>query len=177
MPLLLEIDELNIRAFEKSDLHTFATYRAVPDVAQYQSWHHYSYDDAKKLYDSMQGHVFGEVGQWFQLAIVDKQSNQLLGDLAIHFIDEDQVEVGFTLAPENQGKGIGRKALSAFVDYLFDQMDKYRIIATTDCDNHASYKLLERVGFRREAHFVNNTFFKGEWGSEYQYALLKSDRV
>jgi RimJ/RimL family protein N-acetyltransferase len=176
MSIIVEIDNITIRQFEKSDLQTFASYRAIPEVAQYQSWSDYTYDDAIKLYDSMQGHTLGEVGQWFQLAIADKQSHKLLGDLAIHFIDDQQVEVGFTLAPENQGKGIGSKSLSAFIDHLFNTMNKYRIIATTDCDNHAAYKLLERVGFRREAHFVNNIFFKGQWGSEYQYALLKSDR-
>ncbi|MCL1048186.1 GNAT family N-acetyltransferase [Shewanella abyssi] len=177
MSTLIELDNLIIRQFEQNDLHIFARYRAVPDVAKYQSWSDYSYEKATHLFDSMQGHEFGAVGQWFQLAIADKQSNALLGDLAIHFIDAEQVEVGFTLAPENQGKGIAAKSVAAFIDYLFDTMNKYRIVATTDCDNHPSYRLLERVGFRREAHFVNNIFFKGQWGSEYQYAMLQSDRA
>ncbi|WP_308304375.1 GNAT family protein [Shewanella sp. GutDb-MelDb] len=71
-----------------------------------------------------------------------------------------KVASGFTLAPETK-KGIGSKSLSAFMEHLFNTMNKYRIIATTECDNHAAYKLLERVGFRREAHFVNNIFLKG----------------
>ncbi|MEZ9820504.1 GNAT family N-acetyltransferase [Shewanella sp. 10N.286.45.A1] len=176
MSKIFTVDDLTIREFELVDLETFARYRAMEAVAQYQSWNDYSIEKANSLYESMQGHQFGEVGQWFQLAIVATHSNNLLGDFAIHFIDAEQVEVGFTLAPEHQGKGIATKALSAFIDYLFNDMKKHRIIATTDCDNHPSYQLLERVGFRREAHFIDNIFFKGAWGSEFQYGLLKHDR-
>ncbi len=39
----------------------------------------------------------------------------------------------------------------------------------------ASYKLLERLGFRREAHLVENIWFKGAWGSEFHYALLERE--
>lgn len=174
---ILTVDDLTIREFELGDLDTFARYRAVKEVARFQSWNDYSIEKANCLYESMQDHNFGEVGQWFQLAIVATQSNDLLGDFAIHFIDAEQVEVGFTLAPEHQGKGIATKALNAFIGYLFNDMKKHRIIATTDCDNHPSYQLLERVGFRREAHFIDNIFFKGAWGSEYQYGLLKSEKI
>lgn len=176
MSKIFTVDDLTIREFELVDLEIFARYRAVEAVARYQSWSQYSIEKANSLYESMQGHHFGEIGQWFQLAIVETKTNLLLGDFAIHFIDAEQVEVGFTLAPEHQGKGIATKALNAFIEFLFNDMNKHRIIATTDCENHASYQLLERVGFRREAHFINNIFFKGAWGSEFQYGLLKTER-
>ena len=175
MSVLFNVDDLTIREFEPADLVIFSRYRAVETVAQYQSWSDYSIEKANSLYESMQGHDFGEVGQWFQIAIVDAKSDILLGDFAIHFIDAEQVEIGFTLAPEHQGKGIATKALNGLVEYLFKQLNKHRIIATTDCENHASYQLLDRAGFRREAHFINNIFFKGAWGSEYQYGLLRSE--
>ena len=36
-------------------------------------------------------------------------------------------------------------------------------------------RLLERVGMRREGHFIENVWFKGEWGDEYQYAMLERE--
>ncbi|WP_198553546.1 MULTISPECIES: hypothetical protein [unclassified Shewanella] len=48
MSIIVEIGNVTIRQFEKSDLQTFTRYRAIPEVAQYQSWSNYTYDDAIK---------------------------------------------------------------------------------------------------------------------------------
>lgn len=108
-------------------------------------------------------------------AIVISETDQLVGDLAIHFIDEEQVEVGCTMSPEEQGKGFTSLALRHLIDTCFTKWNKHRIIAVTDADNQPASRLLEKIGFRREAHFIENIFFKGAWGSEYQYALLASE--
>ena len=57
----------------------------------------------------------------------------------------------------------------------FDTFDLHRIIAITDCENIASVALLERLGMRREGHFIQNIWFKGKWGDEYLYAILKEE--
>ena len=44
-----------------------------------------------------------------------------------------------------------------------------------DARNMASYRLMERLNMRREAHLVHNERFKGEWGSELIYALLRTE--
>ncbi|MCG7548085.1 GNAT family protein [Pseudoalteromonas sp. Of7M-16] len=164
-----------LRPFEKKDLMKFTSYRALGSVARYQNWADYTYQDAIKLFESMDYATFGSAGKWYQLAISDKGTDTLLGDLAIHFIDAEQVEIGFTVAPEFQGKNVATEALSGLINYVFGCLGKHRIIATTDARNKASYKLLEKVGFRREGHFIKNVFFKGAWSDEYQYALLRSE--
>jgi RimJ/RimL family protein N-acetyltransferase len=164
-----------IRAFNITDLVNFTRYRQQPCIAKYQSWSSYSLEDAHALYDDMQLSKFGTEGYWFQLAIADKVTDELLGDIAVHFIDDCQIELGFTIAPASQKQGIAFEAVSTFINYLFDELNKHRIIAITDVENIASINLLEKLGFRREAHFIDNVFFKGAWGSEYQYALLQRE--
>ena len=44
--------------------------------------------------------TFGSEGCWYQLAISSLDSDELVGDLAVHFIDQEQIEVGFTVCPE-----------------------------------------------------------------------------
>lgn len=166
-----------IRPFEKDDLNIFAQYRAVPSIAQYQSWQDYTYQDACALFESMDYSCFGTIGQWFQLAIADKTNNQLRGDLALHFIDQHQVEIGFTLSSESQGKGIAYEALCGLLNYLFRDLNKHRVFAITDTRNISAYRLLEKTGFRKEAHYRENTFFKGAWGDEYLFARLQSEQV
>lgn len=58
---------------------------------------------------------------------------------------------------------------------MFGELNKHRVIAITDTENTAAYRLLEKLGFRREGHFIKNVFFKGAWGDGYQYALLRDE--
>jgi RimJ/RimL family protein N-acetyltransferase len=175
MEVLFQTERIVCRQFESCDLQAFADYRALPDVAKYQSWAEYNYQDALVLFEKMQRSEFGSLGNWFQLAILTKGSGQLLGDLAVHFIDESQIEIGFTFAPNFQGQGYASEAVIGLLSYLFANQKPHRVVATTDCENLPSWLLLERVGFRREAHFIENIFFKGAWGSEFQYAMLAAE--
>jgi RimJ/RimL family protein N-acetyltransferase len=168
--------KFSIRAFEHKDLEVFAQYRAQKRVEKYQSWTNYTYEDALKFFENMNYSTFGEAGNWYQLAISSLKSDELLGDLAVHFIGQDQLEIGFTVAPQHQGNGVATEALSSLLDYVFSELNKHRVVATIDTKNTASYRLLEKLGFRREAHFIQNVFFKGAWGDEYQYALLRSEK-
>jgi RimJ/RimL family protein N-acetyltransferase len=59
--------------------------------------------------------------------------------------------------------------------YVFDQLGKHRVIAITDARNAPAARVLERVGMRREGHFIKNVWFKGRWGDEYLYALLEQE--
>ena len=172
---ILKTKNIVIRAFEKKDLKAFVCYRAQKEVARYQSWSDYSHQDALELFEVMDYSTFGQPKNWYQMAISLIDSDKLIGDLAIHFIDHDQVEIGFTVAPEYQGNNVATEAVSCFLNYLFDELNKHRVIATTDVKNMASYRLLEKLGFRREAHLLQNIYFKGEWGDEYQYGLLRSE--
>ncbi|MGI2258286.1 GNAT family N-acetyltransferase [Shewanella sp. GXUN23E] len=168
-------ERVNLRLLAQEDLSAFAHYRSLPEIARYQSWSEYTLEDANALFRNMGRRAFGAPGHWFQIAIIDNQTGQLTGDLALHFIDGRQTEVGFTLASDWQGQGIAAEALELMLSFLFDTMKQHRVISVTDCRNEGAVKLLERLNFRREAHFVENIFFKGEWGSEYQYAMLASE--
>ena len=86
-----------------------------------------------------------------------------------------QAEIGFTLACEHQGKGYATEAVNRLLDYVFGVLGKHRVIAVTDTRNAPAARLLERVGMRREGHFVEDIWFKGGWGDEYEYAMLERE--
>ena len=111
------------------------------------------------------------------MAIERKDGGNLIGDCVFHIVAEDaqQAEIGFTLYRQYQGQGYATEAVTRLVDYLFDELHLHRIRAICDVENLASSKLLERIGMRREAHFVENIWFKGRWGSEYAYGLLRHE--
>ena len=80
--------------------------------------------------------------------------------------------MGFTLAPAHQGRGYATEALRGLLGYAFGTLGLHRVVAVTDALNAPAAALLERVGMRREAHFHENVFFKGAWGSEFVFAML-----
>jgi RimJ/RimL family protein N-acetyltransferase len=116
---------------------------------------------------------------WFQLAIVLREQNSVIGDIGMHFLSEDhqQVEVGITLNAAFQGKGYAAEALTAVLGYLFNTLSKHRVFASVDPRNRASRALLERVGMRQEAHFRESLWFKGAWVDDMVYAILKREFV
>jgi len=61
------------------------------------------------------------------------------------------------------------------LDYVFTKLHSHRVIAITDCENERSVALLSRLGMRREGHFIQNIWFKGKWGNEYLYAILREE--
>lgn len=65
--------------------------------------------------------------------------------------------------------------MKGILKFLFSLKDFHRVLEIVDVENENSIKLLENCGFKQEGHFIENIFFKGKWGSEYQYAMLKRD--
>jgi RimJ/RimL family protein N-acetyltransferase len=171
---LLSTARLIIRAFKYSDLQSFTQYRADEEVAKYQSWSNYTFEDATKLFQQMDYSTFGRIGSWYQLAIEDKVSHRLLGDLAVHFVDQEKMEVGYTVSSENQRKGIAYEALYGLLDFLFIRLNKQKVIAFVDIHNKASYKLLEKSGFKRSANLTADPSPNAGWGDEYVYIKLRS---
>jgi hypothetical protein len=72
------------------------------------------------------------------------------GDCAIRVLTDQPAtaEIGFTLAPASQGRGIAAEAVTAVLKRLFEGHNIHRIYAQTDDRNLAAHRLLERLGFR-----------------------------
>jgi RimJ/RimL family protein N-acetyltransferase len=174
----LETERLRLRRFTDADLPTLLAYRNDPEISRFQSWESFRPEEAQAFLQEQQALEPGTPGQWFQFAIEVKSSGLMVGDCALHVDEEGQQgEIGFTLARQHQGKGFALEAVSSVCEYAFRQLNLHRIVAITDCRNQSSVALLERLGLRREGHFIQHIFFKGEWGDEYQYALLREEWV
>jgi len=174
----LETPRLILRPFNEADLEAFSAYRSDPEVARYQSWEApFTLEQAAAFIREMQSIRPGTPGEWYQLAIERKTTPGLIGDCAFHILAHDprQAEIGFSLARAFHGQGYATEAVRCLLDYLFGELDLHRVTAICDAENHASAQLLERVGMRREGHFIENVWFKGAWGSEYAYAILQKE--
>jgi len=175
MSFYLETSRLVLRSFQDSDLGTFLGYRNDPEVAKYQSWDvPYPRESAIQFMEWMKTANPESLGEWFQAVVELKSTKEMIGDVAFctTTYDDRQAFVGYSLARPYWHQGYAFEAVECLLKYLFDERNLHRIIAECDVDNVASWKLLEKLGFRREAHLFENIFFKGKYGSEYHYAML-----
>ena len=173
-------ERLRLRPFQVDDLEAFVAYRSDPEVARYQSWDSpYSMADAESFLNSQRELVFGQRGEWLQLAIVDRETATVYGDCAVRVATDQPAtaELGVTLAQSSQGKGLATEALTAVVTELFGQRGIHRVVAEADDRNVPVQRLLERLGFRCEARLVEADWFKGEWSTLRLYAMLEREWV
>ena len=170
----LETQRLIIRPFELADAEVFSAYRSDSNVARYQGWEApYPLEKAIEFIQNMQQWQPAMLGEWLQLAMVRKDTGQMIGDCAFYILkDGMQAEIGMTLARDAQGYGYGREATLKLLAYLFDELKMRRVRANCDPRNVPSWRVLERVGMRREAHMLRSTWIKGEWTDDYWYAML-----
>ena len=175
--LSIETRRLHIRNLKTEDLEDFYEYRSNPEVTKYQGFDVFSIEQAKAFIRSQKDNVFGNAGEWVQYGIENRKTGKLIGDCAIKLDGNDKRmgEIGITVSPAEQNKGYAQEVLKAILRFLFSLEDFHRVTETVDAENVASIQLLKSVGFRKEGHFIENIFFKGKWGSEYQYAMLKKD--
>lgn len=107
--------------------------------------------------------------------VVDGRVAGSIGMMRMEDIYRKNAEVGYFLGEVYWGKGIMTIALRQFVDYIFHTFDIIRISAPVIEHNRASQRVLEKVGFRKEAYHIKSIFKNGEYLNELVYALLRED--
>ena len=109
-------------------------------------------------------------GDWVQIAIADAETDALLGDIGLHVSNSgEEAEMGITLAPHAQGRGLAEEAARALIAGLAADTSVRRLVGITDARNAPSARLLERLGMTFEAE--QETVFRGEPCTERRYAL------
>lgn len=169
LQLPIHTERLVVRRLQQSDLNRFAIYRADPVLAQYQGWAPMTLDGASEFIASMLMQPMLEPENWIQLAIANGTSNDLLGDIGLCLHANGEVEIGFTLAHEAQGKGFATEALRGLARKLLRLPLVARIVGITDERNRASVQVLERLGMTLVSRY--ETTFKQEPCVELRYEL------
>jgi RimJ/RimL family protein N-acetyltransferase len=173
--LPLETPRLLLRRFREEDLEPFLTYRNQPEVARYQSWIRWSRDQGVEFIREQRQVDPGDLGRWFQYAMELKETGELIGDcgLCVKVATPKTAEIGFSVAPEHQRRGLATEAVEAIVEHAVRELGVQRIIAVAMRDNDRSATLLRRLGLRHGP--PERVWFKGQWNEELRFALTSED--
>ena len=173
----IKTERLILRVLTLTDAPAMYSYRSDPEVMRHQPWNPTSETEIQTFIRKNRKLRFNTANTWVQLGIYLKATNELIGDIGIHFLPLDnwQVEIGFTISPKHQGKGFATEAVKQLLNYLFNNLEKHRVIASVDPANTASIRLLERIGMRKEGHFLKSIWNGKEWADDITYAILREE--
>lgn len=179
--LRMETERLIVRRFEERD---------VPDILEYSrhdppdehrrrnvDWEP-TEESVRQWWTPMIAMKPEEAIQWLSLVVELKSRRRLIGNIGFNakrIEDSFQGQIGWILGKAYEGRGYATEAATALLDYLFRTVGFHRVYAMTSPDNRRSWRLMERLGMRREAHFVKNCHHDSGWTDEYVYAILAEE--
>lgn len=174
----LRTDRLLLRPFTRGDVDAVYEYRRREDVARYLFDVALSREECALAIQQRIGQTaLEQEDDKIILAVELPQTGALVGEitLILRSLDARQGEIGWIFNPDYQGNGYATEAATALLDLAFGPGDMHRVMARCDVRNDPSWRLMERLGMRREAHFREHAIFKGEWDQEYIYAILRRE--
>ncbi len=142
-----EADGLRLRTLRPTDLDAFLVWRSDPEVARYQGWMPMDATTALAFLQSQAWASPQPAGTWRQIGVTDAANDRLLGDVGIWlFPDARAAELGISVAPAAQGRGVGRWAIASLCELLFAHAGVERIRAAADVRNLPCLRMLEAAG-------------------------------
>jgi RimJ/RimL family protein N-acetyltransferase len=164
------------RRFEERDLDALMAMRADAEVAALQSWDSFTPAQGREFLDWVKARNPGDAG-WFQFALEHRDTGSFMGDCGLRIMEADNrlAQVGYTIVRAHWNMGYATEALTALLAYAFSAFDLHRIAASVDPRNTASCRVLDKAGFRKEGHFLQSEWFKGEWADDAVYGILRAD--
>lgn len=168
---------LVVRRFRPQDADALYDYLSLPEVYRYEPGEPTDFQQAQDLAVEMSA----SDDFW---AVELRLERKVIGQIFFKHIEPEHLmtwELGYILSPRYQRQGYASEAASALVRTGFAAAGIHRVVAHCNPENVASWKLLEKIGFRREGLLRQNVYFRrdqsGEpiWTDTYVYGLLTNE--
>lgn len=166
----IETERLILRRFCKSDLQDLYEYLSDEEVVRFEP---YKPMDLQEVENTLNWRISTEE----MLAVELKASGKMIGNIYLGQRDFEARELGFVFNRQYWGQGYARESCEALIQQAF-ATGVHRIYAECDPENVHSWRLLEKLGFRREGYLRENVYFwKDEqgnpvWKDTLVYAIL-----
>lgn len=187
--LPLRTERLVLRRVHLEDAHDLHAYHGRADVAAYLLTEPLALDEVQAEIRRRLGlgqdpdrdpdQDDEEHGPPAAIGLVLELDGRVVGDVVLLFKPPDfsQAEIGWVLNPDVGGRGLATEAARALLDLAFGHYGFHRVYADLDARNEPSARMCERLGMRREAHFLRDYWSKGRWTDSYRYAILAEEHA
>jgi RimJ/RimL family protein N-acetyltransferase len=158
-------ERLLLREFEEDDAAATHAYERDPEVVRYQSHGPRTLEESLDNIHRSMAAAREEPRRTFDLAVVLRADGRLIGRAGFRVANPEirEAMLWYVLDPAQWGKGTIVEASRALLAFGFGELGLHRVFIDCDPRNLASLRVAEKLGMRREAHFVENVWIKGEW--------------
>ncbi|MBL6445287.1 GNAT family N-acetyltransferase [Fulvivirga sp. 29W222] len=172
----IHTQRLHIRKMIPADLEDALEHRLHEDVARYTT-DPMTRGEAIAFYKKRMAQWNGGDGEWLSLSIILANGQKAIGELGFNYVarKHNLGEIGYRLNPAYQGNGYAFEAVDALMWELFGNKGLHKLIAICDPRNTGSYRLMEKLKMKKEAHFKSHVFRRGEWCDEYVYSIIRNE--
>lgn len=157
----------------------------IPEVHRYYLTCKFGFDwEGQRPYFEKKAENSGDPSI-FQWSIFIKDNNKCIGQISVQsghsedpLVTDDAIRgIGWFIDPEEQGKGYATEAATKVLDYMFNEVEIDEIRTGAAVVNPASYRLMEKIGFRRRGDKLHKTkyTFVEEKVDSYSYGLTKEE--
>ena len=166
----VETKRLILRRFRESDLQDLHEYLSDAQVVAFEPYIAMNMNEVRE-------NLTWRISTEEMIAVELKETGKLIGNVYLGRRDFDSLEIGFVFNGKYQHQGYARESCEKLIDLAF-AAGVHRIYAECDPENENSWRLLERLGFSREAHLRRNVYFWKDtdgnpiWKDTYVYARL-----
>ena len=167
-----------LREFTMADVDAMCAYLSDDEVFRYASWGPLTRDETTAAVREAMEAARATPRADYELAVTLRESGELVGqvtlkkDRYIPRIRQRTSELGYMLRRDCWGRGLATEAARLLLDFAFGEVGLHRVFAVVDEDNPASIRVVEKLGFRREARHVKDAFHQGQWFTTLIYAVL-----
>jgi RimJ/RimL family protein N-acetyltransferase len=116
-----------------------------------------------------------ELDRCFDLAIEHRYDRTVIGLLSLVRKANEQAEIGYALGASYRGQGYATEATRALMAHVFAELDLHRVQATTGLANRGSWRVMERLGMRREGRLREAALSDGAWNDVLVYGILADE--
>lgn len=175
--VLAETERLRVRRMSPDDVDEFLAYQTHPKVMRYQPYEPATRESAIRFLTKEATQEASEDGYYIAFAVCHNRDQKVMGEVCLDVAPKAQSKavIGWAFHPDYHGQGYAREAAQALLCYAFTDLALHRIHTFCDTRNTASFRLMERLGMRREGHTKQSMYLRGEWADEFHYALLQSE--
>lgn len=160
----LETERLILRNYQLTDIEDVYEYFSKEEVARYEDFDPMSMEE-----------VTEEVTEWVdmdnRLVAVLKETNKVIGSVG-YWVDEDEdYSIDFDFKPVYGKKGYATEASLKLLEYLFTEKKIPKIFSDCDVRNENSYKLMERLGFKRIKQIDDESYKDDSQGNPIKISI------
>ena len=173
LPILTQ--RLILRGFTDADVQDIVGIVSHPSVARITTYIQANASSARAYVEKQRCFTPFEKDKYYDLALERKEDGKVIGLIGLMRQDHKQALIGWALGVDYRRNGYATEGARALITYAFSELDLHRVYAKTSSINLPSWRVMERVGMKKEAHLREAEFADGQWKDVLIYAVLADE--